>query len=75
MNSMDSSYELVVLGATGYTGKLVAEHITTKLSTDIKWAVAGRNAQKLKNLTDSLKKLNPDRIQPGTFIQSLRHTT
>lgn len=65
MDSMDSSYELVVLGATGYTGKLVAEHITTSLPTDIKWAVAGRNAQKLKNLTESLKKLNPDRVQPG----------
>lgn len=65
MDSSDSTYELIVLGATGYTGKLVAEHITTVLPTDIKWAVAGRNAQKLKNLTESLRKLNPDRIQPG----------
>ena len=67
MESTDSSYELIVLGATGYTGKLVAEHVTTALPTDIKWAVAGRNAQKLKNLTESLKKLNPDRLQPGKF--------
>ena len=65
MESADSSYEIVVLGATGYTGKLVAEHITTALPTDVKWALAGRNAQKLKSLTEHLKNLNSDRKQPG----------
>jgi short subunit dehydrogenase-like uncharacterized protein len=32
----------VQLGATGYTGKLVAEWVSTQLPEDLKWAIAGR---------------------------------
>lgn len=60
-------YELVLLGATGYTGKLVAEWVTTHLPQDLKWAVAGRNAKKLKAVVEELKKLSPGRKEPGTF--------
>ncbi len=58
-------YDLVLLGATGHTGKLCAEYITTSLPTDLKWAVAGRSSPKLSALIDDLKTLNPDRLQPG----------
>ena len=58
-------YELILLGATGYTGKLVAEWVTTHLPDDLKWAVAGRNAKKLQAVVDELTKLKPDRKQPG----------
>lgn len=58
-------YDLVLLGATGHTGKLCAEYITTSLPTDLKWAVAGRSSSKLSALIDDLKTLNPDRLQPG----------
>lgn len=58
-------YEIVLLGATGHTGKLCAEYITTSLPTDLKWAVAGRSSSKLSALIDHLKTLNPDRLQPG----------
>ena len=52
----------------GYTGKLTAEYITTHLSTDLKWAVAGRNESKLKAIVEECKKLNPDRLAPGKRI-------
>jgi short subunit dehydrogenase-like uncharacterized protein len=58
-------YELILLGATGYTGKLVAEWVTTHLPQDLKWAIAGRNAKKLRNVVDELQKLSPGRKQPG----------
>lgn len=61
-------YELIVLGATGYTGKLVAEWVSTHLPEDLKWAIAGRNAKKLQAVVDELTKLNPNRKQPGKFI-------
>jgi short subunit dehydrogenase-like uncharacterized protein len=61
-------YELVLLGATGYTGKLTAEYIQEHVPTDLKWAIAGRNAKKLAEIAEELKTLNPDRIQPGTRI-------
>ena len=60
-------YDLVILGATGYTGKLCAEHISGSLPTDLKWAVAGRSSAKLASLIEELTKLNSDRIQPGLF--------
>jgi hypothetical protein len=58
-------YELILLGATGYTGKLVAEWVSTHLPEDLKWAIAGRNAKKLQDVVDELKKLSPGRKQPG----------
>lgn len=60
-------YELVVLGATGYTGKLCAQHITAHLPTDLRWAIAGRSADKLSGLAEELGAQNPDRERPGTW--------
>ncbi|KAF2106923.1 Saccharopine dehydrogenase-domain-containing protein [Lophiotrema nucula] len=57
-------YDLVLFGATGYTGKLTAEWISTHLPTDLKWAIAGRSASKLQIIVDDLRKLSPDRKQP-----------
>ena len=57
-------YDIVLLGATGYTGKFCAEHITTHLPTNLKWAVAGRSHSKLQDLVSNIHKLNPDRRQP-----------
>ncbi|KAF2477607.1 uncharacterized protein BDR25DRAFT_330337 [Lindgomyces ingoldianus] len=65
-------YELVLLGATGYTGKLTAEYITTNLPTNLKWAIAGRNAKKLQNVAQELTKLAPDRKQPDIEICELQ---
>ncbi|KAK4123364.1 hypothetical protein N657DRAFT_690976 [Parathielavia appendiculata] len=64
-------YDLVVLGATGYTGKYTSQYITTHLPTDLKWAVAGRSRSKLEDVVAECKKLNPDRVQPGIEICSL----
>lgn len=58
-------YDFVLLGATGYTGKLCAEHITNHLPTDLNWAIAGRSEHKLLDLLINLRNLNPDRKQPG----------
>ena len=58
-------YDLVVLGATGYTGKLCAEHITRSLPTNLQWAVAGRSEARLSALIEDLKALDSDRAQVG----------
>lgn len=60
-------YELVVFGATGFTGKYTCEHIVSQLPTDLKWAVAGRSEGKLQSLVEELKSLNPDRVAPGSL--------
>jgi short subunit dehydrogenase-like uncharacterized protein len=43
----DRDYDLVVFGATGFTGRLVAEYLNGKAK---KWAIAGRNRDKLAAL-------------------------
>ena len=65
------SYDLVLLGATGYTGKLVAEYITKTFPTNIKWAVAGRSQSKLESVVSSIKSLNSDRTQPDVLTVDL----
>lgn len=57
--------DIVVLGATGYTGKLCAEHIAKNHPTNLGWAIAGRSADKLNALADELQKLASDRREPG----------
>lgn len=40
-------FDLIVWGATGYTGRLVAEHLAARAYPDLRWAMAGRSAEKL----------------------------
>ena len=48
-------FDLILWGATGFTGKLVAEYLLDRYSdSDLKWAVAGRNQQKLESLLEDL---------------------
>ncbi|KJZ78901.1 hypothetical protein HIM_01674 [Hirsutella minnesotensis 3608] len=61
-------YDLVILGATGYTGKLTAEHLATHLPTNSKWAIAGRSESKLQSLADECAKLSPDAPKPAIEI-------
>ncbi|KAK3902065.1 Saccharopine dehydrogenase-like oxidoreductase [Staphylotrichum tortipilum] len=64
-------YDLVVFGATGYTGKYTAQYITTHLPSTLKWAVAGRSESKLSALVTELSTLNPDRIPPSIELGTL----
>ena len=63
--STEREYDLILLGATGYTGKLTAQYIFKSLPLDLKWAIAGRNKQKLQEVADSLKPLNSSRQPVG----------
>lgn len=44
---------------------MTAEHIAANLPTDLKWAVAGRSEEKLKNVVAECRRINADRVQPG----------
>ena len=47
--------DLVIWGATGFTGKLVCEYITNSYSSkDLNWTIAGRNEEKLLKLKNRL---------------------
>jgi short subunit dehydrogenase-like uncharacterized protein len=49
-------YDIVVYGATGFTGQLVAEYLAAhyKSDKDLKWAMAGRSLDKLKSVRDAV---------------------
>lgn len=49
-------FDLVVMGATGFTGRLVAEHLLARHGTDgdLRWALAGRNQAKLEEVRAGL---------------------
>lgn len=54
MNAMQPKYDLILLGATGYTGKLFVQYMVEHFSTDRKWAIAGRNKSKLEDVAQSM---------------------
>jgi short subunit dehydrogenase-like uncharacterized protein len=51
-----AKFDIVVYGATGFTGQLVAEYLTQHYKSDhsLKWAMAGRSLGKLKSVRDAI---------------------
>ena len=50
MPTESREFDIIVYGATGYTGRLVAEYLKDK--TGLKWAMAGRSLSKLEEVRD-----------------------
>ncbi|MBT8090217.1 MAG: saccharopine dehydrogenase NADP-binding domain-containing protein [Gammaproteobacteria bacterium] len=52
----EREFDVIVWGATGFTGTLVAEYLMRQYGTDgdLKWAIAGRSKEKLEKLRQSL---------------------
>jgi short subunit dehydrogenase-like uncharacterized protein len=48
------AYDIVVYGATGFTGGLLAKYLYTAAASNVKLAIAGRNADKLRKVADEL---------------------
>ncbi|KFY37266.1 hypothetical protein V494_04847 [Pseudogymnoascus sp. VKM F-4513 (FW-928)] len=64
-------YDLILFGATGYIGSLIARYLSASSPTTLKWAVSGRNMFKLQELVHTLEKDNPHRPAPGIVLASL----
>lgn len=49
-----AEFDIIVYGATGYTGRLVAEYLAQRYGVggEVKWAMAGRSAGKLAEVRD-----------------------
>ena len=48
-------YDLVIYGATGFTGRLAAEYMESRYrKTTVTWALAGRNREKLESLAKEI---------------------
>ncbi|KRQ98565.1 saccharopine dehydrogenase [Bradyrhizobium jicamae] len=51
-----SKFDIIVYGATGFTGQLVAEYLAERYKGDagLKWAMAGRSKDKLASVRDAV---------------------
>ncbi|SEK96648.1 Uncharacterized conserved protein [Sphingomonas palmae] len=48
MSQGQREFDVIVYGATGYTGRLVAEYLAQTYPTGVRWAMAGRSMAKLE---------------------------
>lgn len=53
------AFDLVLLGATGFTGGLTADYLAANLPGDARWALAGRSRAKLEAVRERLALINP----------------
>ncbi len=55
MAAPDREFDVIIYGSTGYTGRLVAEYLAqTYRDGSVRWAMAGRNAEKLAAVRDEI---------------------
>jgi short subunit dehydrogenase-like uncharacterized protein len=70
---MDRKYDIVLFGATGFTGKLIASYLDKHISAySATWAIAGRNPVKLEALQNELAS-KPDIITADVDNQEEIH--
>lgn len=55
----DRAYDIVLFGASGFTGRLTAEYLARAAPEHARWALAGRNTAKLEAIRDDLVGINP----------------
>lgn len=76
MNLDNTIYDLVILGATGFVGRLVCQYLQTYASQQegFHWAIAGRSQSKLEVISTSLTARGdvPIILADATDIDSLR---
>jgi len=50
----EQRYDIVVFGATGFTGQFVVEEVARRADeeTGVTWAIAGRNMDKLQKVLE-----------------------
>lgn len=55
-SKQDRTYDVIVYGATGFTGQLVAAYLARQYGVggDLRWAIAGRSEAKLQAVKDAL---------------------
>ena len=54
MAAGDRTYDVVLFGATGFTGGLTAEYLAAHAPEGLRWAIAGRSEPKLRRLRERL---------------------
>ena len=75
--SLERQYDIIVWGATGFTGRLVTEYMATRyLDSNVRWAIAGRNSSKLESLVAgrNIPMLTADSHGPASLAALVKQT-
>ncbi|MEU7896794.1 saccharopine dehydrogenase NADP-binding domain-containing protein [Nonomuraea sp. NPDC049152] len=64
---MERMYDIVLLGATGFTGALTAEYLSRVAPAGCRWALAGRDRAKLEALGLDVPLLHADVTEPASL--------
>ena len=56
----DRDFDLVLFGATGFTGELTAQYLAEHAPPGCRWALAGRSTSKLEAVRSRLAETHPD---------------
>ena len=56
---MTREYDVVLFGATGFTGGLTADYLARHAPAGLRWALAGRSRSKLEAVRDRLAAVDP----------------
>jgi short subunit dehydrogenase-like uncharacterized protein len=59
MPAAEREFDLVLFGATGFTGALTAEYLAAHADAGTRWALAGRSREKLERARERLTQINP----------------
>lgn len=59
MPAENRTHDIVLLGATGFAGRLTAEYLARAATPACRWALAGRNRSKLEAVRRELAEVNP----------------
>jgi len=54
----EREFDLVVFGATGFTGELVCEHLAKNYGPELKWAIGGRRREALSKFREKVGKIH-----------------
>ena len=67
--TQDRAFDIVFFGATGFTGRLVAEYLA-RAAPPLRWAIAGRSADKLEAIKRGLVAIDPRSASVGVIAAS-----
>ena len=71
---MDRKYEIIVYGATGFTGQICCKYLRDNYK-DLTWAMSGRNLEKLKQVKSELNLDCDIVVADGADLEALRSLT
>jgi short subunit dehydrogenase-like uncharacterized protein len=71
MDEMTRKYDIIVFGATGFTGGKTAEYLARNAPPAVRWAIAGRSQEKLESVKAKLTVIDRRCENLGTIQASV----